>query len=90
MKGFFIIAEKIEENIVPYEQIANLLYGPSYIGLEWALSYYNMISEGVYVVASVVSAKSKSFSLSIGTFDYDYLNHRRYFIFDILLMTMVL
>jgi hypothetical protein len=32
-KCLFVIAEKIEENFVPYEQIANLLYGPSYISL---------------------------------------------------------
>jgi len=29
--GFFLIAEKIEETPIPYEQIANLLFGPSYI-----------------------------------------------------------
>ena len=77
-KGFFVISEKIEENKVPYEQIANLLYGPSYISLEWALSYYQMIPEGVYVITSVVSNKSKSFSTPIGTFDYCYLSHKRY------------
>lgn len=77
-KGFFVIAEKIEENYVPYEQIANLLYGPSYISLEWALSYYNMIPEGVYVVTSVVSNKSKNFTTQLGTFDYYYLNHKSY------------
>ena len=48
--GFFLIAEKIEESPVPYEQIANLLYGPSYISFEWALSFYKMIPEGVDVV----------------------------------------
>ena len=36
--GFFLIREKIENAPVPYEQIANLLYGPSYISFEWALS----------------------------------------------------
>jgi len=29
-KGFFIIREKIDKAKVPYEEIANLLYGPSY------------------------------------------------------------
>jgi len=32
--GFFLIAEKIADSTVPYEQIANLLYGPSYISFE--------------------------------------------------------
>lgn len=76
--GFFLIAEKLEETPVPYEQIANLIYGPSYISFEWALSYYKMIPEGVYVVTSASATKSKIFTTPTGTFDYTYLNHHRY------------
>lgn len=76
--GFFLIAEKIEESPVPYEQIANLLYGPSYISFEWALSFYSMIPEGVYVVTSVSSTKSKTYKTQVGTFDYTYLSNHRY------------
>jgi hypothetical protein len=77
-KGFFLIAEKIEGSSIPYEQIANLLYGPSYISFEWALSYYKMIPEGVYVVTSASATRPKSFTTPVATFDYIYLNHRRY------------
>ncbi len=76
--GFFVIAEQIKSNPVPYEQIGNLLCGPSYISFEWALSYYNMIPEGVYVVTSASSAKSKSFKTPLGIFDYFHLGHARY------------
>lgn len=76
--GFFIISEKIQDKPIPYEQVANLLYGPSYISLEWALSYYKMIPEGVYVMTSVCTNKSNTFTTPIGTFDYFYLNHKRY------------
>lgn len=76
--GFFVIAEKIEALPIPYEQIANLLYGPSYISFEWALSFYKMIPEGVYVVTSASASKPKSFNTPIGVFDYIYLNHHRY------------
>lgn len=76
--GFFLIAEKIEESPVPYEQIANLLYGPSYLSFEWALSFYKMIPEGVYVITSASAIKSKIFNTPIGTFDYTYLSHHRY------------
>ena len=76
--GFFLIAEKFETEPVPYEQIANLLYGPSYISFEWALSFYKMIPEGVYVVSSASIGKSKVFKTPIGTFDYTYLSHHRY------------
>ncbi len=76
--GFFVIAEKLENTPVPYEQIGNLLYGPSYISFEWALSHYGMIPEGVYVVTSAVATKSKSYKTPLGTFDYTYLSHSRY------------
>lgn len=76
--GFFLIAEKIQQSPIPYEQIANLLYGPSYISFEWALSYYNMIPEGVYVVTSASATKTKIFNTPAGTFDYIYLSHHRY------------
>lgn len=76
--GFFIIAEKIEKSLVPYEQIANLLYGPSYLSFEWALSYYGMIPEGVYVVTSAAATKSKSFKTPLGVFDYVHQSHSRY------------
>lgn len=77
--GFFLIAENIEgEKPVPYEQIANLLYGPSYLSFEWALSYYGMIPEGVYVISSASAVKSKVFTTSVGTFEYICLSHHRY------------
>ncbi len=76
--GFFVIASKIENASVPYEQIGNLLYGPSYISFEWALSQYGMIPEGVYVVTSATALRSKSYKTPLATFDYTYLNHSRY------------
>lgn len=76
--GFFVISDKIQHAPVPYEQIANLLHGPSYISYEWALSHYGMIPEGVYVVTSASAEKSKSYNTPLGTFDYMHLSHSRY------------
>jgi len=76
--GFFIIAERIKKGPVPFAQIGNLLYGPSYLSYEWALSYYGMIPEGVYVITSASATKSKSFVTPLGTFDYLHLIHSRY------------
>jgi len=76
--GFFIIADKIKDAPVPYEQIANLLYGPSYLSYEWALSYYGMIPEGVYVVTSSCAIQSKRYTTALGTFEYSFLSHARY------------
>lgn len=76
--GFFVIAEKISKNPVPFAQIANLLYGPSYLSYEWALAYYGFIPEGVPVATSASALKSKSFTTPLGSFDYQALSHLRY------------
>lgn len=76
--GFYVIADKIKEAPVPYEQIANLLYGPSYLSYEWALSYYGMIPEGVYVVTSACAVQAKNYATALGTFEYNFLSHARY------------
>lgn len=76
--GFFLIASHVDQKPIPYEQIANLLYGPSYVSFEWALSFYGMIPEGVYVMTSACATKSKAFITPVGTFDYVYLSHFRY------------
>ena len=77
--GFFLIASRFRKQAdYPYEQIANLLYGPSYISLEWALSFYGFIPERVSVVTSVTIGSNKEFATPIGTFTYLHLSRSRY------------
>lgn len=79
--GFYLIADKIEEEsntAVPYEQVANLLYGPSYISLEWALSFYGMIPERVHTITSMTLGRNKEFNTPIGNFTYSKLSTSRY------------
>ena len=50
--------------------IANRIYSPSYISLEMAFSYYNLIPEAVYGVTSVTSNKTNNFKTDLGVFGY--------------------
>jgi len=50
--------------------VANLLHKPSYVSFEYALSYYGLIPERVYVITSATSYKSWDYSTEIGTFSY--------------------
>lgn len=73
--GFYLLADRVPSsrhraNPLPYEQIANMLYGPSYVSLEWALSFYGMIPERVYTVTSVTLGRNKQFTTPIGDFSY--------------------
>ena len=79
--GIYVITDKIKkgsQTLIPFEQIANFLYGPSYVSLEWALSFYGMIPEKVYTVTSAALGKSKFFHTPIGDFSYFPLPERSY------------
>lgn len=52
---------------------ANRIYHPSYISFESALAYHRLIPEGVYMVTSASSLKTRSFDTPFGKFDYRHL-----------------
>jgi predicted transcriptional regulator of viral defense system len=51
-------------------RISNLLYRPSYISLESALAYYNLIPEAVFTIQSVSTRKTMTYDTPIGSFHY--------------------
>src|SRR5438270_12510241 len=51
-------------------EMAQYIYGPSFISLESALSYHNLIPEAVYTTTSVTSKRSKEFKTPLGYFSY--------------------
>ncbi len=53
--------------------IANHLRGPSYVSLESALSYWNIIPERVYEISSVTIKTSKKYTNQVGRFSYQQL-----------------
>ena len=57
---------------VPGYLLAGSIYGPSYISFEYALGYYDMIPEAVYVVTSATfdKKKKKKYKTPFGTFTY--------------------
>lgn len=50
--------------------ISNMIYEPSYISLERALRYYNLIPEWVFMVTACTTKKTQQFETSIGKFIY--------------------
>lgn len=79
--GFYLISEKITQGsmkVIPFEQVANLLYGPSYVSMEWALSFYGMIPERVHTITSMTLGRNKEFHTFVGDFSYFTLSSERY------------
>lgn len=60
------------ERVYSIQAIANLLYGPSYISFEYALSYYGLIPEKTISVTSAVYNKNKrkTYKTDVGYFYY--------------------
>jgi len=69
-KGLYILGESLRRRPFCRELLANLIYGPSYVSLEYAMHYHGMIPEGVEVVTSVTCGRSRSFDTPVGSFSY--------------------
>lgn len=79
-KGIYIFGKQYRKSPVSLEILANQIYGPSYISLEYALSYYGFIPERVEWVTSITSQKSKSFTTPLGNFSYRHIHKDKYII----------
>mgnify|MGYP000966789151 CR=1 FL=1 len=69
-KGLYIFGETQRRRPFCRELLANLVYGPSYISLEYALSYHGLTPERVETVTSVTCGRSRIFETPVGIFTY--------------------
>lgn len=69
-KGLYVFGRDFARRPYSPEILANLVYGPSYLSLDYALSYYGMIPERVESFTSVTSGKNRAFETPVGRFTY--------------------
>lgn len=69
-KGIYIFGEDYRRKPFSREILANLIYGPSYISLEYALHYFGLTPERVETVTSVTTGRSRKYSTPVGLFNY--------------------
>ena len=64
-KGYIVSVKrglyKLSDEQIPDLYIANKIYSPSYISLEFALSYYGIIPETAYEITSVTTKATRRF-----------------------------
>ena len=77
-KGLYCFGNRLRKKPICYETVANLIYGPSYVSLEYALSYHGLIPERVETVTSVTTGRSRQFDTPLGHFSYRMLREFRY------------
>jgi predicted transcriptional regulator of viral defense system len=69
-KGLYVFGENWRRAPLNLEEIANLIYGPSCVSFEYALSRYGLIPERSTVITSLALGDSKTFYSVIGVFEY--------------------
>jgi hypothetical protein len=69
-KGLYVFGPEYSRGPFSRELLANLIYGPSYVSLDYALAYYGLIPERVETVTSVTCGKNRVFSTPAGRFTY--------------------
>ncbi|KIM06858.1 MAG: hypothetical protein KU38_11730 [Sulfurovum sp. FS08-3] len=69
-KGLYTFGFEYQDNSMDTILVANLLYTPSYVSFDYALSYYGLIPERVYEVTSATLHSKKLFETPIGRFSY--------------------
>lgn len=71
-KGLYVFGSLFSRHSYSLETLANIMYGPSYVSLEWALQTYGMIPERVEEITSVTIKRTQTFTTPIGRFSYAY------------------
>lgn len=77
-KGLYVFGPTGQRGPYCQEHLANLIYGPSAISLEYALSFYGLIPERVETVTSVTLGRNKIFNTPLGRFTYQHLSPNKY------------
>ena len=77
-RGIYILNENDRRITASRAYIANQLYNPSYVSLEYALGFYGLIPERVYDVTSITTKKTLNIKNSLGSFAYSHLKQKAY------------
>ncbi len=78
-RGLYCLAPKYQKKSINLYTLAQLVYGPSYVSLESALSRHGWIPEAVHGITSASSRKSKQFTTPLGVFSYDRVPQRVFY-----------
>lgn len=72
-KGLYMTSLLVSSRMPEPFLIANHLYGPSYVSLDSAISYWGLIPERVYEITSVTTKQSKRFFTQNISFSFTHL-----------------
>lgn len=77
-RGQYFNTKSKDIETTAFESMANSLYFPSYVSMEWALQHYGLIMDRVTTVTSVTTLPSKEFKTPYAPFSYQHVTKKRY------------
>ena len=77
-KGLYVFGEDWRRGLLSLEMISSLIYGPSCISFEYALSHYGLMAERSSVVTCLAIGDSKTFHTPIGEFEYRAIDREKF------------
>ena len=78
-RGVYALSNDLRKQPLSMGFVSNFLLSPSYISLEYALSYYDLIPEAVMVYTSVSTKKTTKLKTPLGVFDYRSIKESLFF-----------
>jgi len=79
---YVFVNKKNNENEINF--IANKLLEPSYISLESAMRFYNLIPEVVFLITNVTTRKTKLIQTPVGNYQYKKIKSKLFFGYKII------
>lgn len=78
-RGLYTLTNERRTQPISVPWLANTLYSPSYLSLEFMLSWYDLIPEQTRLATSVTRLKTAEFKNHFGTFSYRNLQKKFFF-----------
>lgn len=79
-KGLYLIASKIKRVLPDEFELSLLIYEPSIISLESALSYHGWIPEAVYTTTCATPKRAQEFETPIGFYSYKHVPEQGFYV----------
>lgn len=77
-RGLYVFGQQYRKRLYNLFTLANQIYGPSALSLEFALAYYGLIPERVDTITSITPKRNTAYNTPVGRFTYRYCHPEKY------------
>ena len=82
-RGFYVFSDlPVDEGIL--FEISNKIYAPSYVSLQMALAYYDLIPESVYGITAIAARRTYRFKTPLAEFVFRSIKTDMFFGYDLI------